>query len=326
MSFEPIATPEGFLGAAIGDSAQWRPAPAVKLETRDGEKFLLWSWSRDAAQNEVASEMPTSQEFFTLPKPIHRSVIARAQRKVRETGDSTGIDGMILLAKALGARVQTLSRRTKGGKGLLDDFLRLASSTDQEILAFARRWGPLYLCRHAMPFQHNAPGRPGYDPQNPCMPTGFAGAGSWAYERLADWRRYSSQAQEILKLLENAWKKPKRDRLKSSAFIDVVFAVNEWLSIGGALISLQFDPGGDAEIAIGVNESAGVFGLLGLQLMSTLARSTSPLLCSSCGAGFIPTRLALSGVRRYCARCRSTGAPARDASRDHYSRKRRSIT
>ena len=216
---------------------------------------------------------------------------------------------MITLVKAIGLRLQTLSRRTKGGKGLLDDFLRLASSTDQEILAFARRWGPLYLCRHAMPFQHSAPGRPGYDPQNPCMPTGFAGAGSWAHERLADWRRYSSQAQEILKLLENAWKKPKRDRLKSSAFIEAIFAVNEWLSKGGALISLELDPGGDGEIAIGVNESAGVFGLLGLQLMSTLARSTSPLLCSSCGAGFIPIRLAPSGVRRYCARCRRAGLP-----------------
>jgi hypothetical protein len=325
MSFESIANPEGFLGAAIGDSAQWRPAPAVKLETRDGETFLLWSWSRVAAQDEVVSETPTSQEFFTLPKPIHRSVIERAQGKVRETGDSTGIDGVITLAKAIGVRLQTLSRRTKGGKGLLDDFLRLASATDQKILAFARRWGPLYLCRHAMPFQHNAPGRPGYDPQNPCMPTGFSGGGSWAYERLADWRWYSSQAQEILRSVESARKTSKRERLKSSAFTKAVFAVNEWLSKGGALISLEFDPGGDGEIAIGVSESAGVFGLLGLQLMSTLTRSTGPLSCASCGAGFIPVRLAPSGVRRYCARCRRAGAPVRDASRDYYSRKRRSI-
>ena len=80
MSFESIATTEGFLGAAIGDSAQWRPAPAVKLEARDGETFLLWSWSKIAAEDEVPSETSSSQQFFTLPHPIHRSVIERAQR------------------------------------------------------------------------------------------------------------------------------------------------------------------------------------------------------------------------------------------------------
>ncbi|PWT84126.1 MAG: hypothetical protein C5B58_05235 [Acidobacteria bacterium] len=326
MSFESIATPEGFIGAAIGDSAQWRPAPSIKLEIRDGQAFLLWNWSI-ATQGEVASETTISQEFFTLPKPAtHRSVIERAQRRIRETRDTTGIDSLIVLAKAVGARVQTLSRRTKGGKGLLDDFIRLASASDQKILAFARRWGPLYLCRHAMPFQHNAPGRAGYDPKDPCMPTSFSGAGSWAYERVADWRRYSSDAQKILKLVQIAWKMSQRERFKSVAFRKAMFAVNEWLSNAGAVISLGLDPAADGEIAIGVSESAGVFGLLGLQLMTTLTRSTSPLSCSSCGAGFIPVRLAPSGVRRYCARCRGAGAPVRDAARDHYARQRKTIT
>ena len=93
------------------------------------------------------------------------------------------------------------------------------------------------------------------------MPTGFSSAGSWAYERLADWRRYSSRAQEILKLVESAWRRPKGEQLKSVAFTKAIFAVNEWFSKGGALISLELNPGGDREIAIGVSESAGVFGL-----------------------------------------------------------------
>src|ERR1700681_1068740 len=46
--------------------------------------------------------------------------------------------------------------RVRGGPGLLEDFLKLESAADDAILAYARRWGPLWLCPlHNLPWQHD---------------------------------------------------------------------------------------------------------------------------------------------------------------------------
>src|SRR5207237_10053572 len=44
----------------------------------------------------------------------------------------------------------------EAGPALLDAFLRLESGTDEAILAYAQRWGPLWLCdAHDLPFRHD---------------------------------------------------------------------------------------------------------------------------------------------------------------------------
>src|SRR6266567_3425009 len=44
----------------------------------------------------------------------------------------------------------------EAGPALLDAFLRLESATDEAILAYAQRWGPLWLCEaHDLPFRHD---------------------------------------------------------------------------------------------------------------------------------------------------------------------------
>src|SRR5712692_5228904 len=44
----------------------------------------------------------------------------------------------------------------EAGPALLDAFLRLESGTDEAILAYAQRWGPLWLCdEHDLPFRHD---------------------------------------------------------------------------------------------------------------------------------------------------------------------------
>jgi hypothetical protein len=46
--------------------------------------------------------------------------------------------------------------RVHAGPGLLEDFLKLESASDQAILVYARRWGPLWLCPvHNLPWQHD---------------------------------------------------------------------------------------------------------------------------------------------------------------------------
>ena len=58
------------------------------------------------------------------------------------------------MASSAGAQVRRLSQRAEGG--LLNDFLRLESATDRQILAFAKRWGPLQLCKHRRPYRHES--------------------------------------------------------------------------------------------------------------------------------------------------------------------------
>src|SRR5262245_47356558 len=43
--------------------------------------------------------------------------------------------------------------RVHAGPGLLEGFIKLADAPDEAILAYARRWGPLWLCKHGDPFR-----------------------------------------------------------------------------------------------------------------------------------------------------------------------------
>jgi len=40
------------------------------------------------------------------------------------------------------------------GPGLLQDFLKLKNAKDEAILCYARRWGPLWMCGHVLPYAH----------------------------------------------------------------------------------------------------------------------------------------------------------------------------
>jgi len=92
---------------------------------------------------------------------------------------------------------------------LLSDFINLDS--DDGILAFARTWGVLGLCRHEVPFGHNwGPFGPQYSRVKrhkndekllgsvPCV-VGFAqGDGIRGREALERWRHFSKQARAII--------------------------------------------------------------------------------------------------------------------------------
>jgi hypothetical protein len=47
------------------------------------------------------------------------------------------------------------SGEVHAGAGLLEDFLKLDRARDDAILRYARRWGPLWLCGHVLPFAHD---------------------------------------------------------------------------------------------------------------------------------------------------------------------------
>src|SRR4051812_13779671 len=67
--------------------------------------------------------------------------------RVDATGNRFGVP-------ALAWHGDELHLKAHAGPGLLEDFVKLARASDETILGYARRWGPLWLCGHALPFSH----------------------------------------------------------------------------------------------------------------------------------------------------------------------------
>jgi len=90
---------------------------------------------------------------------------------------------------------------------ILDRFARLVSADDQEVLAFARKWGPLHLCRHGLPASHlprrvwrfatEVTGAFEDDAADNYRPCGAPGLRRLR-EPLARWRQFAGEAQAIL--------------------------------------------------------------------------------------------------------------------------------
>jgi hypothetical protein len=84
------------------------------------------------------------------------------------------------------------------GPGMLEDFLKLENAKDEAILGYARRWGPLWLCAHVLPFAHEdrcwvvhqVEERDG-DPSRPLV---------WWQEELAGWRTVSHEAGAVVRV------------------------------------------------------------------------------------------------------------------------------
>ena len=75
----------------------------------------------------------------------------------------------------------------------LDEFLKLAWAGENRIVTFARRWGTLAVCRHAVPFPHQ---RPLF-----CYPLGWSPSSpDVAWEPVDVWRSYAKQAVAVLSI------------------------------------------------------------------------------------------------------------------------------
>ena len=102
--------------------------------------------------------------------------------------------------------------RVETGPGLLDGFLRLEDGSNKAILAYARRWGPLWLCEeHDLPFRHD----PECQTHRTFKPVSedelervsqpeeqgkFHFATAWFLEPLDGWRALSTQMRATLRI------------------------------------------------------------------------------------------------------------------------------
>jgi hypothetical protein len=102
--------------------------------------------------------------------------------------------------------------RVEAGPGLFDGFLRLESGSNETILAYANRWGPLWLCdAHDLPFRHDPECRTFSDfeavseeelerASQPEEQGKSHIATAWFQETLAGWRALSTQMRATLRI------------------------------------------------------------------------------------------------------------------------------
>jgi len=212
--------------------------------------------------------------------------------------------------------------------GLIDDFLRLGKGTDADILKFAVRWGPLYLCDHDLPVGHNLLGT------TPCSLVPAGRRRGLVSESFAAWRSTSTRFMAALQVavrlhatqpgfrtdwitLAGRWPHKRQPSIEGQ-WHRLLSLLNTWIRWGRVRPELVHGPARTRpvfDLAF-----AGVFGALTLQVAAVVARSDGFAFCSACTDLFTPTRRPVAYQRRYCPTCRKRGAPVRDAMADRRAR------
>jgi hypothetical protein len=214
---------------------------------------------------------------------------------------------------------------------MLDGFIRLRAGSDEEILKYARGFGVLELCTHALPACHG---------QN-CQPMS-CGDGRYC-EPTAVWRRHA----EMMYTLLNAASQIHLDRIRSPIDWEPVIglfthlrnaplfkitgiraerdklavALNILSEAAGVRTVVRFQTATPRmELSGGFRAGCGLYGALVAQLMMACVASDGVDFCSNCGMPYAPDRRPNPARRRYCQQCRKVGVPARDAARAYRSR------
>jgi hypothetical protein len=237
------------------------------------------------------------------------------------------------------------TKETKESSDLLEKFLRLATSTDdQAILDYADCWGPLGLCVHWLPSSHGdlidlswaserreqqglppspflalipkkqklRPSKRKFAPH--CDPLVIDG--EWA-ESLEAWRWYAQTARRLLgKSADLSRHQQKQGR--RHGWQEVAFWLNDWLSL--APIQAHCMAVNDG-LMVGLRSQysrTALSAVLASHAMFAASRSRSLSTCSNCGALHLPSVRIPSGKRTYCPRCRA--AARRDAAADFRER------
>jgi len=217
------------------------------------------------------------------------------------------------------------------GRGVLDEFLRLADGTDNAILKFAQTWGVLELCGHNLPSCHEfslgvplrlpAPRpvserRRVWSPADPrqCLPL--------RREPLATWRFFSAQAAALLNIAANLqrvrlgedadWVKMLRAGVAPARSVDaqklcMQDMIEGWLRLG------RVKPTIDDLTGALTWTGADLFGEFAVQIALAAKALDGQVLCVACGKVYQPKRLFVRRGFNYCTadRCQREAAAGR---------------
>jgi DNA-directed RNA polymerase subunit RPC12/RpoP len=168
--------------------------------------------------------------------------------------------------------------------GALNAFVRI--ETPDDILRFARRYGPLGLCKHGRPPMHR-----GRDLE----PKWCAPCGSEPAKRWLDYVGLASSYLNLAAVLKVDTGKHMRG-LRQLFLRD---GINEWLGDAGIRLELNWSSNDPTLTLTG----GGVFGALGVQLLSAVTANNLAV-CSGCGKPYLREgRKPQAGRRNFCPVC-----------------------
>jgi hypothetical protein len=236
------------------------------------------------------------------------------------------------------------SKKVRPGPGLLEDFVQLYRSSDEEILKYARRWGVLGICEHGLPSSHNSETGPAG-----CFPNELDKGWLWFTEPVERWRYFSRKFSAIQyvgaylnqdKLGDEVdWELIERPRVYLNQNFEprqrprfpadlaegrllLARELNKLIRIGQVRPGVAWDEKkAHWQITLEADSLLNLFGLVGLSLVQSICRQDL-VICSACGNSYKPKRRPNPERRNYCLDCRARKISKRDASRDDRKRKR----
>lgn len=214
--------------------------------------------------------------------------------------------------------------------GALDSFIRINSAED--VLTFAKRWGPLDLCEHNQPACHRGRGRIAV---TACTPT--------RREPIERWLHFARQARAIVEAMiplragqpqpREPWERffnykpgegePVRPDIEEFirltqkpppigpvwAWGNLRSVLDGWIRLGD--VRPQADPRWRPDRGFPVRLGGyKTFGMLALQLLSAVTSDRGLYFCHHCQEPYTPPRKPQPGRRHYCGRpeCKRAGA------------------
>lgn len=169
---------------------------------------------------------------------------------------------------------------------LLADFVNLGEAGDDEIIAFARRFGPLGLCAEHGLLPAHQPG-----PRCPALPLDGEG---WAEEPLDHWREYAQVIRAALDLAAIVANDPGgvRSHIEHAVVIEKV--LRQWLD-GASPVFRWRDGSPETTWTPG-----GLAGAIGIEASLAIARRDGVAVCAGCGTTFLPRRKPRAGDQTWC--------------------------
>jgi hypothetical protein len=247
------------------------------------------------------------------------------------------LDGGFLVYRPAADAGDSTDYRAIDYSGALGAFLAIRDADG--VLRFAQRYGPLGLCEHKLPAEHNPTifDPVGIDRGLGCQPVRRStdDGEDECIEPVDVWLRFASQAHAILDVAASlhlnrspsarSWRLAMGDAAPPAPLDPGRRAdCREWLSIS---ISwwLHFDPPRPAfhwrKRKPDVVLVCGTFGHIALQLAAACAGVADVMFCDGCRQLYRREgRRAQAGRRNYCTDCRAKRIPQRDALRDFRQR------
>lgn len=224
--------------------------------------------------------------------------------------------------------LEDYGRDETNDKGALNAFVKIR--TPSHILRFARRYGPLGLCKHGRPSMHTDE----HGERRWCAPCGWEPIQRWLhYVGLAtscldftatmkfDPENIQIAAKHFKRIASNTPKDiPDGKMVPAKGFGKLITTdiINRWLLDAGVSLGLDWRGKEPALVLTG----GGVFGALGVQLLSAVTSNTLTV-CNGCGVPYLREgRKPQAGRRNFCPAC-SGSVAARIRQRDKRERDRR---